>query len=428
MDEYTHKHEIQGKSAKAAVTQKKNKISLDDKREKNYPLQRNNTGLPDNLKAGMENLSGRKLDHVKVHYNSPKPSAVQAHAYAQGSNIHLAPGQEKHLPHELGHVVQQMEGRVKPTVMVGGTPVNNNPALEQEATQMGQRAIQRASNTRAPINPIQAEKLNKDYTAQFHAMDHLGVPGVNYTVMNQASYGQWQTTAQAKSNLNGVHHHGEQVVVTQFQNSKEVQQYFLSNRVVGGLVIAEGVLSLAAGIAILALSHGIALVPGVVAIAVGVAKIARGAVTAYANDKPKNWQKALIDSLRLFEASASLVSAATGGNIAGMVFGVAKTLRSLLHFLIDCMDKDNSAIAHKALSSIAAALHWIEVGAGIAGGGLDSHSALNGGGGIKTTTAITGLGVATSKAVRASNQTAGAAKLFRPPSPPTESDSLINKQ
>ena len=104
--------------------------------------QKNKTGLPDNLKSGMENLSGHSLDHVKVHYNSPKPAAVQAHAYAQGSDIHLASGQEKHLPHELGHVVQQAQGRVKPTTSVGGMSVNDNPGLESEATVMGDRALQ----------------------------------------------------------------------------------------------------------------------------------------------------------------------------------------------------------------------------------------------------------------------------------------------
>lgn len=101
----------------------------------------NNTGLPDNLKSGMENLSGMSLDHVKVHYNSPKPAAVQAHAYAQGSNIHLAKGQEKHLGHELGHVVQQAQGRVKPTTQVNGVSVNDNPALEREADQLGAEAL-----------------------------------------------------------------------------------------------------------------------------------------------------------------------------------------------------------------------------------------------------------------------------------------------
>ncbi|MCR9249864.1 MAG: DUF4157 domain-containing protein [bacterium] len=101
----------------------------------------NNTGLPDNLKSGMENLSGMSLENVKVHYNSSKPAAVQAHAYAQGTDIHLAQGQEKHLPHELGHVVQQAQGRVQPTTSVNGLPVNDNPALESEADALGAKAV-----------------------------------------------------------------------------------------------------------------------------------------------------------------------------------------------------------------------------------------------------------------------------------------------
>jgi FKBP-type peptidyl-prolyl cis-trans isomerase len=34
----------------------------------------NNTGLPDNLKSGIESLSGMSMDHVKVHYNSSQPA------------------------------------------------------------------------------------------------------------------------------------------------------------------------------------------------------------------------------------------------------------------------------------------------------------------------------------------------------------------
>ena len=75
----------------------------------------NKTGLPDNLKSGIENLSGMNLDHVRVHYNSPLPTRVNALAYTQGSDIHVAPGQERHLPHEAWHVVQQAHGRVSPT-------------------------------------------------------------------------------------------------------------------------------------------------------------------------------------------------------------------------------------------------------------------------------------------------------------------------
>lgn len=74
----------------------------------------NNTGLPDNLKSGIENLAGFALDDVKVHFSSDKPAQLNAFAFAQGTNIHIAPGQEKHLPHEAWHVVQQKKSTVKP--------------------------------------------------------------------------------------------------------------------------------------------------------------------------------------------------------------------------------------------------------------------------------------------------------------------------
>lgn len=102
----------------------------------------NHTGLPDNLKTGIENLSGYSMDKVKVHYNSGKPAQLYAHAYTQGTNIYLAPGREQHLPHEAWHVVQQMKGSVKPTVQLEGVNVNDNEELEREADRMGDRAIQ----------------------------------------------------------------------------------------------------------------------------------------------------------------------------------------------------------------------------------------------------------------------------------------------
>lgn len=109
------------------------------------PVQRqeNKTGLPDKLKSGMESLSGLSMSDVKVHRNSDKPAQLQAHAYAQGSNIHLGPGQEKHLPHELGHVVQQKQGRVKPTMQLKGkVNINDNAGLEKEADVLGAKALQ----------------------------------------------------------------------------------------------------------------------------------------------------------------------------------------------------------------------------------------------------------------------------------------------
>jgi len=101
----------------------------------------NNTGLPDNLKSGIENLSGMSMDNVKVHYNSSQPAQLNAIAYAQDTDIHVAPGQEKHLPHEAWHVVQQAQGRVQPTMqMKAGVPVNDDKELEYEADVMGGRA------------------------------------------------------------------------------------------------------------------------------------------------------------------------------------------------------------------------------------------------------------------------------------------------
>lgn len=107
-------------------------------------------GLPDALKAGVESLSGMRMDHVKVHYNSAKPAQLQAHAYAQGSDIHVAPGQERHLPHEAWHVVQQAQGRVKPSVQLKqGAMLNDDAGLEREADVMGAKAMQmvRANHT-----------------------------------------------------------------------------------------------------------------------------------------------------------------------------------------------------------------------------------------------------------------------------------------
>jgi len=109
------------------------------------PIQRqeNKTGLPDQLKSGMESVSGLSLSDVKVHRNSDKPAQLQAHAYAQGTDIHLGPGQEKHLPHELGHVVQQKKGRVKPTMQLKGkVNINDDAGLEKEADVLGAKALQ----------------------------------------------------------------------------------------------------------------------------------------------------------------------------------------------------------------------------------------------------------------------------------------------
>ena len=98
--------------------------------------------LPAPLRQGIQALAGLDLGGVRVHHDSPMPAALGAQAYAQGHDIHLAPGQDQHLPHEAWHVVQQAQGRVAPTVqMKGGWAVNNDLQLEKEADTMGARAV-----------------------------------------------------------------------------------------------------------------------------------------------------------------------------------------------------------------------------------------------------------------------------------------------
>ena len=102
----------------------------------------NRTGMPDRLKVGMEQLSGLDLSGVRVRYNSAKPAQLNAHAYTQGTQIEIGPGQERHLPHEAWHAVQQMQGRVKPTIRENGVAINDNRGLEREADVMGRKAMQ----------------------------------------------------------------------------------------------------------------------------------------------------------------------------------------------------------------------------------------------------------------------------------------------
>lgn len=130
----------------------------------------NNTGLPDQLKSGIESLSGLSMDHVKVHYNSSKPAQLQAHAYTQAGEIHVGPGQEQHLPHEAWHVVQQAQGRVRPTLqMKGGLAVNDDAGLEREADLMGTK-----------INTFNRTKL---------ASSHLTRPGQSLSAAQFAAPG-----------------------------------------------------------------------------------------------------------------------------------------------------------------------------------------------------------------------------------------------
>lgn len=153
-------------------------------------LKNNTTGMPDPLKSGIESLSGMDLSDVRVHYNSAKPAHIHALAYAQGNDIHLGPGQEKHLPHEAWHVVQQRQGRVRPTMqMKANIYLNDETALEREADLMGEKALrgEELSSVQPKQNagterPVLQAKFTGSYGALLNQLspDHLDVANTFY--------------------------------------------------------------------------------------------------------------------------------------------------------------------------------------------------------------------------------------------------------
>lgn len=145
------RHDIETSSEEKTSTQLKTANGEDSGSPQDSNSEVNKTGLPNQLKSGIENLSGFSLDDVKVHRNSDKPAQLQAHAYAQGTDIHLGPGQEKHLPHEAWHVVQQKQGRVKPTMQMKAFNINDDVGLEREADNLGGKAMELSSQSNSKL-------------------------------------------------------------------------------------------------------------------------------------------------------------------------------------------------------------------------------------------------------------------------------------
>ncbi len=120
-------------------------------KEQKASSEKDKTGIPAQMKAKFERSSGFSFDDVRVHYNSEKPAQLHAHAYTQGSEVFVAPGQEKHLPHELGHVVQQKSSEVKPTGEVGGMPLNDDEAMEDGADKLAEEAESSEDSDELPL-------------------------------------------------------------------------------------------------------------------------------------------------------------------------------------------------------------------------------------------------------------------------------------
>ncbi|MBL7729057.1 MAG: DUF4157 domain-containing protein, partial [Dinghuibacter sp.] len=327
----------------------------------------NNTGLPDQLKTGVEHLSGISMNDVRVHYNSPKPAQLQAHAYAQGTDIHIAPGQEQHLPHEAWHVVQQKQGRVRPTMQLKGkVNVNDDKGLEQEADVMGARALQK--NYQVQRSAI----LQRAYDNRFFNTATLRKPFQLYG----------NKTMQPKTGLPGI-------AIPLTNNGTTVAQLFGWNlgSVPGFFVISEGLLSITAG----ALVAPVNPVQGVFTMLMGLIKLVRGTTMIWNSNTERSKEekagvKKGVDIMRTIEGLASAIALITTDQtnklqfVASCVATALKLTRSLLHF----KETDNSywySAMLQGIESLEGVALIISGGAGFGknhtGGGLTIGSGIS---------------------------------------------------
>jgi hypothetical protein len=121
--------------------------------------------LAPTILAKMESAFGESFSAVRVHAG-PQASRIGALAFTTGNDIYFAPGRyqpetvqgQQLLGHELAHVVQQRQGRVR----AGGSGVYvvHDRALEAEADRLGARAAatsiqpkRAAERPRLPMRP-----------------------------------------------------------------------------------------------------------------------------------------------------------------------------------------------------------------------------------------------------------------------------------
>jgi hypothetical protein len=101
--------------------------------------------LPDALRSQMEQALGANFSDVRVHVG-PQAQSIGAIAFTAGSDLYFAPGRfqpdtaagRRLLGHELAHVVQQRQGRVRGGA--GAVTVVQDAVLEAEAERAGVRA------------------------------------------------------------------------------------------------------------------------------------------------------------------------------------------------------------------------------------------------------------------------------------------------
>ncbi|MFM2045320.1 MAG: hypothetical protein RLY86_3896 [Pseudomonadota bacterium] len=113
--------------------------------------------LPPSILAKMEAAFGTDFSAVRIH-EGPQAARIGALAFTTGTDIYFAPGRyqpetlqgQQLLGHELTHVVQQRQGRVR-APSGSGLSVVQDAMLEAEADRMGMRAGSSTVSVRSGI-------------------------------------------------------------------------------------------------------------------------------------------------------------------------------------------------------------------------------------------------------------------------------------
>ncbi|HZJ67215.1 MAG TPA: DUF4157 domain-containing protein [Kofleriaceae bacterium] len=152
------------------------------------------SAMPAPLQKKMEGSFGADFSSVRVHEGG-QASSLGAMAYAQGDDLHFAPGQyqpesqggQALIGHELAHVVQQRQGRVAAPGQAKGAPVVADQGLEDEADRAGQAAArgEPARISGGGVTGAAMPKLVGQPIQLFGSQEHQSLGN---TATNNASY------------------------------------------------------------------------------------------------------------------------------------------------------------------------------------------------------------------------------------------------
>jgi ribosomal protein S18 acetylase RimI-like enzyme len=157
--------------------------------------------LPRPLLAKMEAAFGADFSSVRVHVG-PQAARIGAIAFTTGNDLYFAPGRyqpesvqgQQLIGHELAHVIQQRQGRVR--APGNGVSVVQDHALEAEADRLGMRAAMHRTPVQPKTAPGSARPVQRQ-AMQRHG-DASGA-GIRISAPMPAGNGSFRLSASAGS-------------------------------------------------------------------------------------------------------------------------------------------------------------------------------------------------------------------------------------